>query len=113
MTDSVVMNKKPGGKAMTDPNKIQIPEAFAKRMFFTSAEVGEIAGRDKLTIARCRRLGFLNAAHFRTQCAMIPRTEVERFIRGEIDFSKPPAKKGEQYCTKSGAGKAPFGNDCP
>jgi hypothetical protein len=68
---------------------------FAKRMFFTSAEVGEIAGRDRQTIDRWRRQGYFKANYFGKRCAMIPRAEVERFIRGEIDFSKPPVKKGE------------------
>jgi hypothetical protein len=81
---------------MFDLDDIRIPEAFGKRMFFTDAEVGEIAGRDRQTIGRWRRQGYLKCSYYGKRCVMIPRAEVERFIRGEIDFSKPPEKKEGQ-----------------
>jgi hypothetical protein len=81
---------------MHDLKEIHIPEAFAKRMFFTDAEIAEIAGRDRQTIARWRRQGYLKANYFGRRSVMIHRSEVERFIRGEIDFSKPPEPRGEK-----------------
>jgi hypothetical protein len=81
---------------MYDLNEIHIPEAFGKRMFFTDAEVAEIAGRDRQTIARWRRQGYFKANYYGKRCVMIPRAEVERFIRGEIDFSKPPVKREDE-----------------
>jgi hypothetical protein len=80
---------------MYDLNEICIPEAFGKRMFFTDAEVGEIAGRDRQTIARWRRQGYLKCCYYGKRSVMIPRAEVERLARGEIDFSKPPEKREE------------------
>jgi hypothetical protein len=78
---------------MRDLNEVNIPEAFATRMFFTDKEVAEIAGRDRQTVSRWRREGYLKGSYFGKRSVMIHRSEVERFIRGEIDFSKPPAGK--------------------
>jgi hypothetical protein len=76
----------------TPVNEIHIPEAFANRMFFTDKEVGEIAGKTSVTIGRWRREGYIKGSYFGKRSVMIARSEVERFIRGEIDFSKPPKK---------------------
>jgi hypothetical protein len=70
-----------------------IPEAFANRMFFTDAEVTEIIGVCAVSISRWRRAGYIKGRYFGRRCVMITRAEVERFIRGEIDFSKPPEGK--------------------
>jgi hypothetical protein len=80
---------------MYDLNEIHIPDEFASRMFFSDKEVAEIAGRDRQTISRWRREGYFKANYFGRRSVMIHRSEVERFIRGEIDFSKPPEGKKE------------------
>jgi hypothetical protein len=43
-----------------------------------------------------RRQGYFKANYYGKRCVMIPRAEVERFIRGEIDFSKPPRPMDEK-----------------
>jgi excisionase family DNA binding protein len=63
--------------------------------YFTDAEVAEIAGKNRQTISRWRREGYLEAARFGRRSVMFRRAEVERLVRGEIDFSRPPRKKGE------------------
>jgi excisionase family DNA binding protein len=78
-----------------DTGEMLIPEAYANRMFFTDAEVAEIAGKNRQTISRWRREGYLEAARFGRRSVMFRRAEVERLVRGEIDFSRPPEKKGE------------------
>jgi hypothetical protein len=80
---------------MRDPvtGEMLVPEAYANRMFFTDAEVAEIAGKNRQTISRWRREGYLEASRFGRRAVMFRRAEVERLIRGEIDFSRPPKKK--------------------
>jgi hypothetical protein len=70
-----------------------IPDAFANRVFFTDKEFGVIIGRHGGTIARWRREGYIKGRHFGSRCVMIPRSELERFIRGEIDFPPPGGRK--------------------
>ncbi|MDR1287116.1 MAG: helix-turn-helix domain-containing protein [Treponema sp.] len=79
-----------------ETGEMLIPEAFASRMFFTDAEVAVIAGKNRETIARWRREGYLEAARFGKRTVMFRRAEVERLVRGEIDFSKPPVKRKEE-----------------
>jgi hypothetical protein len=78
---------------MKDLNEVHIPEAFATRMFFTDAEVAEIIGVCTVSISRWRRAGYIKGRYFGRRCVMITRAEVERFIRGEIDFYTPPQGK--------------------
>ncbi|MDR1239026.1 MAG: helix-turn-helix domain-containing protein [Treponema sp.] len=78
-----------------DTGELLIPEVFASRMFFTDAEVAEIAGKNTQTISRWRREGYLEAARFGKRSVMFRRAEVERLVKGEIDFSKPPKKRKE------------------
>jgi hypothetical protein len=79
---------------MNDLNEACIPEAFANRMFFTDAQVAGIIGVSAVSVGRWRREGYIKARYFGKRCVMIPRSEVERFIRGEIDFSGPPERNG-------------------
>jgi hypothetical protein len=80
---------------MYDLNEIHVPNEFANRMFFTDKEFAGIVGVCGTSIARWRRAGYIKGRHFGRRTVMIPRIELERFIRGEIDFSKPPEGKKE------------------
>jgi hypothetical protein len=81
---------------MYDLNEVHIPEAFASRMFFTDKEFAGIVGVCGQSIARWRRAGYIKARHFGRRTVMIPRIELERFIRGEIDFYTPPPGPKEE-----------------
>jgi hypothetical protein len=76
-----------------DLNEVNIPEAFATRMFFTDKEFAGIVGVSDQSIARWRRAGYIKGRHFGRRTVMIPRIELERFIRGEIDFYTPPEEQ--------------------
>jgi hypothetical protein len=78
---------------MNDLNEACIPEAFANRMFFTDAQVAGIIGVSAVSVGRWRREGYIKGRHFGRRCVMIPRAELERFIRGEIDFDTKPEKR--------------------
>ena len=55
-----------------------------ERKFFTYAEFASIIGVHRQTIYMWVKKGYLRAARFSPQCVMIPRSELERYERGEM-----------------------------
>jgi excisionase family DNA binding protein len=66
---------------------------LTEKKFFTYTEFGSIVGVTKQTVYMWVKKGYLRAARFSPQCVMIPRTELERYERGEM--MSPPGPKPE------------------
>jgi excisionase family DNA binding protein len=76
---------------MTVRNDIPLSE----KKFFTYAEFGSIVGVVRHTVYMWVRNGYLRAARFSPRCVMIPRSELERYERGEM-MEPPGPKDGKQ-----------------
>ncbi|MDR0759586.1 MAG: helix-turn-helix domain-containing protein [Treponema sp.] len=64
-----------------------------EKLFFTYTDFGLLIGVSKQTVYRWVKLGYLRAARFSPQCVMIPRSELERYERGEMMSNSEKQKK--------------------
>jgi len=67
-----------------NPVTIKLPSHLEGRLFFTPAEFGRLVGRDKSTILSWGRKGWLKLRKFSPKCIMVPLTELERYMNGEM-----------------------------
>jgi hypothetical protein len=65
-----------------------------EKKFLTYEEFGSIVGVTGHTVDLWVRNGYLKAARFSPRCVMIPRTELERYERGEM--MEPPGPKQDK-----------------
>jgi len=67
-----------------NPEKITLPPELEGRLFLTFEEFGALLGVHRATIFRWAAAGYLKLRKFSPRCSMVPRTELERFMRGEM-----------------------------
>lgn len=76
-----------------NPGLIKIPQELEGRMFFTTKEFGALVGKSSSTVSRWYREGWLKMAKFSPRCRMVPKSELDRFLRGEM--MEPDNKKAD------------------
>jgi hypothetical protein len=67
-----------------NPATIKLPPELEGRQFFTPEEFGRLVGKSAPTIHRWRRAGFLRMRKFCPRSYMVPLSELERYMRGEM-----------------------------
>ena len=67
-----------------NPVTIKLPANLEGRSFLTPAEFGGLVGRDKSTILSWGRKGWLRLRKFSPKCIMVPLSELERYMNGEM-----------------------------
>ena len=66
------------------PEKITLPPELEGRLWFHLDEFGEIIGVTANTVSRWGKLGLLKITKFSPRCQMVKKSELERFMRGEM-----------------------------
>ena len=67
-----------------NPEKITLPPELEGRLFFTPKEFGALVGVHRGTIFRWAQAGHLRLTKFSPRCSMVPKSELERYMRGEM-----------------------------
>ncbi|MDR0448527.1 MAG: helix-turn-helix domain-containing protein [Treponema sp.] len=67
-----------------NPETIVLPEHLQERLFFTPKEFGNLIGVHQNTIYRWGQLGYLKLKRYSPRALMVPKSEVERYMRGEM-----------------------------
>jgi predicted site-specific integrase-resolvase len=67
-----------------NPETITLPPELDGRLFFTPKEFGDLLGVHRGTIFRWAQAGYLKLRKFSPRCSMVPRSELERYVRGEM-----------------------------
>ena len=67
-----------------NPEKITLPPELEGRQFFHLDEFGKIIGVTANTVSRWGKLGLLKITKFSPRCQMVKKSELERFLRGEM-----------------------------
>ena len=67
-----------------NPEKIILPPELEGRLFFTPKEFGALVGVHRGTIFRWAQAGYLKLTKFSPRCSMVPKSELERYMRGEM-----------------------------
>ncbi|MDR0474543.1 MAG: helix-turn-helix domain-containing protein [Treponema sp.] len=67
-----------------NPETVSLPPELQGRLFFTPKEFGALLGVHRATIFRWAAEGYLKMQKFSPRCSMVPKTELERFMRGEM-----------------------------
>ena len=67
-----------------NPETITLPPELEGRLFFTAAEFGKMVGKTATTVLRWRRMGYLKMRQFSPNFYMVPKSELERYMRGEM-----------------------------
>ena len=67
-----------------NPVTIKLPPELEDRLFFTPAEYGNLIGKSSVTVLRWHRIGWLKMKRFSPKCLMVPRSELERYMQGEM-----------------------------
>jgi len=67
-----------------NPAAIKLPPELEGRTFFTLEEFGQLAGRTPGTIRVWGKKGFLKLRRFSPKSLMVPLSELERYMRGEM-----------------------------
>jgi len=75
-----------------NPETVTLPPELEGRQFFHLDEFGKIIGVTANTVSRWGKLGFLQITKFSPRCQMVKRSELERFLRGEMMTSKQEEK---------------------
>ena len=67
-----------------NPAAIKLPPELEGRLFFTPEEFGRLIGKSGVTVLRWRRKGWLKMRQFSPKCFMVPLSELERYMRGDM-----------------------------
>ena len=67
-----------------NPVDIKLPQELENRLFFTPKEFGSLVGASRDTVYRWHRLGYIKLTKFSPRCHMVPKSELERYMRGEM-----------------------------
>jgi len=73
-----------------NPETIKLPPELENRLFFTPNEFGALVKASIASLHRWRRAGWLKMTQFTPRCYMVPRSELERYSRGEMMSTAEP-----------------------
>ena len=71
-------------KEKINPLTIKLPPGMEGKPYFTPEEFGQIIGKSLKTVHNWRRAGSLKARQFSPRCWMIPLSELNCYLRGEM-----------------------------
>ena len=75
------------------PEKITLPPELEGRQFFHLDEFGKIIGVTANTVSRWGKLGLIKITKFSPRCQIVKKSELERFLRGEMMEDEEPKTK--------------------
>ena len=67
-----------------NPVTIKLPPELEHRLFFTPKEFGDLLGISSVTVLRWGKRGWLKLRKFSPKCFMVPLSELERYMRGDM-----------------------------
>jgi len=71
-------------KSDLNKNTAILPVALENKLYFTAKEFGTLVGVSGVTVYRWHKIGLLQMKQYTPKCKMVPRAELERFMRGEM-----------------------------